>query len=231
MKTFAELKERVWKCNMDLPKHGLVLFTFGNASAIDRGLGVVAIKPSGVPYKTLTPDDIVVVDLDNRIVEGNLRPSSDTKTHLVLYRSFPEIGGITHTHATYSTAWAQARRSIPALGTTHADHLSGAVPCAAQLDPERIKRDYETETGYQIVEAMNGRSCREIEMILLPSHGPYTWGKTPEAAVYNAVVLEELAKTAFLTFMIEPQAPAIDPALAEKHFSRKHGKDKYYGQD
>ena len=231
MSVYAELKERAWINNLDLPRHGLVLFTFGNVSAIDRARGAVAIKPSGVPYDRLTADDMVVVDLDHNIVEGKLRPSSDTNTHLVLYKEFPGIGGITHTHATYSTAWAQARRPIPILGTTHADHLASAIPCAAPLTAERISRDYEAETGRQIVEALRGRSYREIEMILLPSHGPFTWGKTPEQAVYNAVVLEEVAKTALLTLMIDPHTPEIDPALAHKHFTRKHGKDRYYGQE
>jgi L-ribulose-5-phosphate 4-epimerase len=231
MASFTELKERVWKCNLDLPKYGLVIYTFGNVSAVDREHGVIAIKPSGVSYELLRPEDIVIVDFENNIVEGRLRPSSDTKTHLVLYKHFPDIGGVTHTHATYSTAWAQAKKPIPILGTTHADHLKTDIPCAGPISAERIKQDYETETGYQIIETFSERPYREIEMVLIPSHGPFTWGATPEKAVYNAVVLEELAKTALLTFIINPDAPALPQALAEKHFFRKHGKDKYYGQD
>lgn len=227
---FRDLKERVWRCNLDLVRHGLVLFTFGNASAIDRDAGAVAIKPSGVPYKELKDSDIVVVDLDNRVIEGKLNPSADTKTHLVLYRSFPEIGGVVHTHATHSVAWAQARRSIPVYGTTHADHLARPVPCTLPMNEKQVRGDYETETGNMIVTAFAGLSCKEAEMVLVAEHGPFTWGHSPEKAVYNAVVLEELARMALYTELLAPNAAGMADFLIRKHWERKHGKNAYYGQ-
>ena len=230
MSDYQELKQKVWAANMELPQRGLVIYTFGNVSAIDRELGVIAIKPSGVPYSDLKADDIVVLDLDGNTVEGELRPSSDTKTHLVLYRHFPEIGGVVHTHATYSVAWSQARVSLPIYGTTHADHLPVDVPCTLPLSRKQIKGDYEEETGNQILQAFKKLSYREIEMVLVAGHGPFTWGKTAAKAVYNSVVLEELAKMALLTRMINPQAPKLGLDIINKHYQRKHGKNAYYGQ-
>ncbi len=231
MSIYQELKERVYACNMQLPALGLVLYTFGNVSAVDREKGVVAIKPSGVPYELLKPEDIVIVDLGNTIIEGNLRPSSDTKTHVLLYNNFPSIGGIVHTHSTYAVAWAQAMQPIPNLGTTHADHLVSDIPCTAVMTDEMIKGDYETETGNQILDTFKNYSYQEIEMVLVACHGPFTWGKTPEKAVYNSAVLEELAKMALLTRQINPHTPTIKQALIDKHYLRKHGKNAYYGQE
>lgn len=230
MGRFDELKERAWLCNMELPKRNLVVYTFGNVSAIDREQGVFAIKPSGVPYEELKADDMVVVDLENRVVEGKLRFSSDTKTHSVLYRNFPTIGGVVHTHSPYSVAWAQAVRPIPIYGTTHADHLAGDVPCTDIMSDTMIKGDYEEETGSQILQAFRDISYEVFEMVLVACHGPFTWGKTPEKAVYNSVVLEELAKMAMFTESINPDAKRIKDSLIDKHYQRKHGKDSYYGQ-
>lgn len=231
MSQYQELKERVYEANLELPKHDLVVYTFGNVSAIDRNAGVFAIKPSGVPYDDLTPDDIVIVDLDYQVVEGKLRPSSDTKTHAVLYRNFPDIGGIVHTHSTYAVAWAQAIRSIPIFGTTHADHLQADVPVTDLMSDEMIKGDYEEETGHQILNIFENLSYEEVPMVLVARHGPFTWGKNEEKAVYNSVVLEELAKMAYLTELINPKIPRLEKALVDKHYLRKHGADAYYGQD
>lgn len=230
MNAFAEIKELVYHSNVDLVRFGLVLFTFGNASAIDRDQGIIAIKPSGVPYDVLKPADIVVLDLEGKVVEGGLTPSSDTPTHLVLYRRFPDIGAVAHTHSTYAVAWAQAGQSIPILGTTHADHLPQPVPCTKFLSGELIQKDYETETGYQIVSAFQNCSYQEIEMVLVAGHGPFTWGKTAEKAIYNSVMLEELAKMAFLTRQINPSVKSLDETLVQKHYQRKHGANAYYGQ-
>ncbi len=230
MSRYAELKQKAWECNLELPRRKLVMYTFGNASAIDRNRGVFAIKPSGVDYGALKPEDMVVVDLDNRIVEGTLRFSSDTKTHAVLYRNFLEIGGVVHTHSSFCTAWAQAMLPIPVLGTTHADHLPVAIPCTKILDDEAIHGDYEEETGNQIVKTFRHLSYREIEMVLVACHGPFSWGKTPELAVYNSVIMEELAKMAYLTKRIRPDVRALKQILADKHYQRKHGKDATYGQ-
>ena len=230
MSIYNDLKNRVFECNMELPSKGLVIYTFGNVSAIDRNRGVIAIKPSGVPYEELKPDDIVIVDLENNIVEGIMRPSSDTKTHFVLYNNFPEIGGIVHTHATYSVAWAQAKKPIPILGTTHADHLFTDVPCTEIMGDEMIKGDYETETGNQILQTFKNYNYKEVPMVLVAGHGPFTWGDTPEKAVYNSVVLEELAKMALLTLQINPSVDRLKQAIIDKHYFRKHGKDAYYGQ-
>jgi L-ribulose-5-phosphate 4-epimerase len=203
---------------------------FGNVSGIDREEGLVAIKPSGVPYHDLKVDDIVVVDLDNRVVEGRLRPSSDTKTHTYLYRSFPEIGGIVHTHSTYAVAWAQALKPIPVLGTTHADFLPTEVPCTELMSDEMIQGDYEEETGKQIVDAFRNRSFRDIPMVLVGGHGPFTWGETPEKALHHSQILEELAKMAFLTLQINPDVAHLKQTLIDKHYLRKHGPNAYYGQ-
>jgi L-ribulose-5-phosphate 4-epimerase len=231
MRTIKELKERVWRCNQELPALGLVIRSFGNVSGIDRGEGLVAIKPSGVSYDEFTVDDIVVVDLENKVVEGRLRPSSDTKTHTLLYRNFADIGGIVHTHSTYAVAWAQAMRPIPILGTTHADLLAEDVPCTKVMSNEMIQGDYEEETGNQIVAAFTKRSYQDVPMVLVACHGPFTWGDSPEKALYHSQMLEELAKMASLTLQINPAAPRLKKSLIEKHFSRKHGPDAYYGQE
>ncbi|MBN1154443.1 L-ribulose-5-phosphate 4-epimerase [candidate division KSB1 bacterium] len=230
MSKFDEIKQRVYECNMDLPRQGLVIYTFGNVSAVDRHEGVIAIKPSGVSYDVLKPDDIVILDLQGKTVEGTMNPSSDTKTHLVLYNHFPTIGGVAHTHSTYAVAWAQAARQIPILGTTHADHLHIDVPCTDFMSREMIQGDYEVETGNQILSTFKSFSSDEVEMVLVAGHGPFTWGKTPEKAVYNSVVLEELAKMAYITLQINPEISNLDEALVQKHYQRKHGKNAYYGQ-
>jgi len=217
---------------MEIPREELAIVTFGNVSGIDRAAGVVAIKPSGVPYHRLKAEDIVIVDLDNALVEGSMRPSSDTKTHTLLYKSFPTIGGVCHTHSTYAVAWAQAIRPIPNLGTTHADHLTASVPVTEVMSDERIRRDYELETGNQILDLFgDGKlSYEEVEMVLVACHGPFTWGKDPAKAIYNSIVLEEIAKMAYLTLQINPSATTIKQSLIDKHYFRKHGKDAYYGQ-
>lgn len=233
MSEFNELKEITYRSNMRLPELDLVLFTFGNASAVDREREVFAIKPSGVPYDEMSPDDIVIVDFDANVVEGDMRPSSDTETHAVLYREWEEIGGIVHTHSTYGTAWAQAQQDVPIMGTTHADHLTVDIPCAPPMSDEMIKGDYEEQTGYQIIEAFKDRglSYEEVEMILVGNHAPFTWGKTVEKAVYNSAVLEEIAKMAYLSLQIRPDAPRLKDTLIKKHWQRKHGDDAYYGQE
>lgn len=232
MAKYKQIREECYEANMQLPELGLVLFTFGNASAVDREEGVFAIKPSGVPYKDLHPDHMVIVDFDNHIVEGAMRPSSDTKTHALLYKSWQFIGGIVHTHSTYATAWAQAQKAIPILGTTHADHLTSDIPCAPVMSDEMIEGDYEHQTGYQIINAFADQNLdpQEIEMILVSNHAPFTWGKTVAKAVYNSAVLEELAKMAFLSCTIRPDVPRLNAALIKKHYERKHGKNAYYGQ-
>jgi L-ribulose-5-phosphate 4-epimerase len=230
MGAYKELQQRSWECTMELPKRNLVLYTFGNVSAIDREKGVIAIKPSGVPYEELRPEQMVVVDLDNKVVDGALRFSSDTKTHTLLYRHFPEIGGVVHTHAPYSVAWAQAQKSIPIFGTTHADYIAREIPCTEVMSDKKIKSDYEEETGNLIVERFKGLSYKEVEMALVARHGPFTWGKSPEKAVHNMVVLEELAKMALFTITIDPDASPLKQSLIDKHYQRKHGKNAYYGQ-
>jgi L-ribulose-5-phosphate 4-epimerase len=232
MSTYQHIKEEAYAANMQLPKLGLVLFTFGNVSAVDRSAGVFAIKPSGVPYEDLTPDSMVIVDFDGNTVEGKLRPSSDTKTHAVLYKHWDTIGGIVHTHSTYGTAWAQAQRDIPIFGTTHADHLTTDIPCAPPMSDDMIKGNYEYETGFQIVNHFKkfNLDYKEVEMILVGNHAPFTWGKTASKAVYNSAVLETVAQMAYLTEMINPQAPKLKDTLINKHFQRKHGPDSYYGQ-
>jgi L-ribulose-5-phosphate 4-epimerase len=228
---YHELKERAWQANLEIPKRGLAIYTFGNVSAFDSARSVIAIKPSGVDYDQLAIEDMVVVDLEGRVVEGTLRPSSDTRTHLVLYRAFHGLGGIVHTHSTYATGWAQACLPIPIFGTTHADHLAEDVPCTAIMDERAVDADYETETGNQILACFHDRNPLHSPMVLVAGHGPFTWAETPEKAVYNAVVLEELAKMAFVTQVVHPGASRLPEYLVRKHFERKHGKDAYYGQD
>lgn len=232
MSQYQDIKKSCYEANMQLPKLGLVIFTFGNVSVVDRQNKVFAIKPSGVPYETLKVEDIVIVDFEAKIVEGEMRPSSDTKTHAVLYQNWEDIGAIVHTHSTYATAWAQAQRDIPILGTTHADHLTVDVPCAPPMSDEMIKGNYEKETGFQILKDFEkrGYSYKEVEMILLGNHAPFTWGKNADKAVYNSAVLEEIARMAYLSCTIDPQVPRLKDALIEKHYERKHGKNAYYGQ-
>lgn len=229
---YDHIREEAFQANMQLPKLGLVLFTFGNVSAVDRAAGVFAIKPSGLPYEDLTPKKMVIVDFDGSTVEGVLRPSSDTKTHAVLYKHWEGIGGIVHTHSTYASAWAQAQRDIPIYGTTHADHLTVDIPCAPPMADQMIEGDYEYETGFQIMNCFQekGLSYREVEMILVGNHAPFTWGKTPAKAVYNSAVLENVAQMALLTEQINPSAPKLKDALINKHYERKHGPHSYYGQ-
>lgn len=232
MDIYKSLREECYEANMMLPKLNLVLFTFGNVSAVDRNKSVFAIKPSGVPYEILKPQDIVIMDFDALVVDGKKRPSSDTKTHALLYKTWDNIGGITHTHSTYAVAWAQAGKDIPIFGTTHADHTHHAIPCAPILSDKMIEGDYEHETGNQILDTFKARgfSNTELEMVLLQNHGPFTWGKTAEKSVYNAAVLEEIAKMAHLTLQINPETPVLKDTLRLKHYERKHGKNAYYGQ-
>jgi len=230
MNGYRELKEIAWECNMELPKLGLAIHTFGNASAVDRERGVIAIKPSGVPYDELRPEMMVVVALDNSVVDGTLRPSSDTKTHTLLYRHFSGVGGVVHTHSPYAVAWAQARRSVPILGTTHADHLPADIPCTRQMTDSMIRGDYEEETGKLIVKTFARMSYEDVPMVLVAGHGPFSWGATPEKALYHSLMLEELSKIACLTLQINPRTPRLRRPLIEKHFQRKHGPQSYYGQ-
>lgn len=229
---YQTLQEECYEANQQLPGLGLVLFTFGNVSAVDRDRAVFAIKPSGVPYDRLHPRDIVICDYDARVVAGSLRPSSDTKTHALLYKTWADIGGITHTHSTYAVAWAQAGLDIPVLGTTHADHTHHDIPCAPTLTDAMIEGDYEHETGNQIVDVFRAKNLLpgEVEMVLLQNHGPFTWGKTAEKSVYNAAVLEEIARMAYLTLQINPLTPRLKDTLCQKHYGRKHGQNAYYGQ-
>jgi L-ribulose-5-phosphate 4-epimerase len=230
--SYQTIREAAFEANMQLPRLGLVLFTFGNVSAADRDAGVFAIKPSGVPYELLSPHKMVIVDFDGRTVEGELRPSSDTQTHAVLYKHWPKIGAIVHTHSTYATAWAQAQRAIPIYGTTHADHTTVDIPCAPPMDDRMIQGDYEYQTGFQIMQCLEqqGLSYEEVEMILVGNHAPFTWGKTADKAVYNSAVLESVAHMAYLTEQIRADAPVLKDSLIKKHFERKHGPGSYYGQ-
>jgi L-ribulose-5-phosphate 4-epimerase len=232
MSRYDHIQQEAYSANMQLPKLGLVIFTFGNVSAADRSLGVFAIKPSGVPYEDLSPEKMVIVDFEGKTVEGKLRPSSDTKTHAVLYKHWEKIGGIVHTHSTYATAWAQAQRNIPIFGTTHADYNTVDIPCAPPMSEEMIKGNYEYETGFQIMNCMKEKDLdyKQVEMILVGNHAPFTWGKTADKAVHNSAVLEAIAHMALLTEQINPQAPRLKDALIKKHFERKHGPDSYYGQ-
>lgn len=224
-----ELKKTVCQANLDLVKHGLVIFTWGNVSGIDRENGWVVIKPSGISYDDLSADDMVVLDLDGKPVEGKLKPSSDTPTHLHLYRKFDGIGGIVHTHSEWATSWAQARRSIPAYGTTHADYFYGAIPCTRPLTETEVKDEYEHNTGVVIVETFSDINPMAVPGVLVGQHGPFSWGKNPHEAVHNAKVMEEVAKMAFRNETLG-NTEAIDPYLLDKHYMRKHGKDAYYGQ-
>ena len=226
-----ELKEKVFQANLDLVKHNLVIFTWGNVSAIDREKGLVVIKPSGVSYDTMKASDMVVVDLHSgKVVEGDLNPSSDTPTHLVLYRAFPEIGGVVHTHSTYATAWAQAGRDIPNIGTTHADNFHDDIPCTADMTADQMA-EYEYHTGVVIVNRISSGNINPVHTpgVLVKNHGPFSWGKDADQAVYNAVVMEQVAKMAFISLSVNPDT-TMNPLLVEKHFSRKHGPNAYSGQ-
>jgi L-ribulose-5-phosphate 4-epimerase len=225
-----DLKQRVYEANMDLQRHGLVVFTWGNVSGIDRARGIVAIKPSGVGYDKLSPESIVLLDLKGNILEGELKPSSDTATHLELYRSFEGIGGITHTHSCYATMWAQAQREIPCFGTTHADHFYGPVPVTDVMRPEEIEQDYEANTGRVIVRRFERLDSLQMPAVLVANHGPFTWGAGPSESMTNAVVLEEVARMAWGTLDVNPEQKGISQALLDKHYLRKHGKNAYYGQ-
>ena len=226
-----ELKKAVCKANLELPRHGLVTFTWGNVSGVDREKGLMVIKPSGVEYDGMSPEDMVVVSLaTGEAVEGKWKPSSDTATHVALYNAFPNIGGVVHTHSRWATSWAQAGRSIPAYGTTHGDYFYGPIPCTRKMTPEEIRGAYELETGNVIVETFAGSSADQIPAVLVHSHGPFAWGVSPMDAVHNAVVLEELAFMAFHTEALTPNMPSMQQELLDKHYLRKHGKDAYYGQ-
>lgn len=233
MSDFKELKRECYEANMELPKLDLVIYTFGNVSAVDRAKGVFAIKPSGVPYELLKIDDIVILDFNNTVLEGKMRPSSDTKTHSFLYREWPAIGGICHTHSTYAVSWAQAQRDIPILGTTHADYLTSDIPCAPPMRDELIQGDYEHNTGQQIIDCFSEKDLnyQEVEMVLIGNHGPFTWGKNAAKAVFNSKLLEELGKMASITLSINPDALRLKDALITKHYDRKHGSNAYYGQN
>jgi len=228
--SFLELKREVYEANMELQRRNLVVYTWGNVSQIDRARGVIAIKPSGVSYAVMKPEDIVIVDLENTIVEGNMRPSSDTKTHTHLYRHFESIGGVTHTHSTYATAWAQTQQAIPCYGTTHADYAYGEIPCTAVMSDEQIARDYEEETGVQITDCFKARNPNEVPMVIVAGHAPFTWGKNGADAVYHAVILEEIARMAYLTKTLQQDTPPLKQGIVDKHYLRKHGKNAYYGQ-
>lgn len=227
-----QLKQQVYEANMELPKRGLVTYTWGNVSGIDRASGLFVIKPSGVEYDELRPEDLVVMDLNGNKVEGDLNPSSDTRTHLELYKAFPDIGGVVHTHSPHAVAWAQAGRDIPAFGTTHADYFYGPIPCARALTQEEIDEDYEKNTGKVIIEEFTKRGIQPMHVpaVICTSHGPFTWGKDAEQAVYHAVVLEEVAKMAIYTIQIDPNAAPAPQRIQDKHFLRKHGPNAYYGQ-
>lgn len=232
MDKYNYIKEEAFRGNLLLPQLGLVIFTWGNVSVADHNLGVFAIKPSGIPYDKLKKDDIVVVDFEGKVVEGKMRPSSDTPTHAVLYSHLKDINSVVHTHSTYATAWAQTQKDLPILGTTHADHTKYDIPCTLPMSDEMIEGDYEYQTGFQILNELSDRNIRpeELNMILIGNHGPFTWGKNAEDAVYNSAVLENIAQMAFISLQINPQAPRLKEALIQKHYDRKHGKNAYYGQ-
>jgi len=232
MKKYEYIRQAAYEANMQLPKLGLVLFTFGNVSAVDRDLGVFAIKPSGIPYEKLSPKKMVIVDFEANVIEGKLNPSSDTKTHALLYKHWEKIGGISHTHSLYATSWAQAQRDIPIFGTTHADHNTVNIPCAPPMSDEMIQGNYEYETGFQIMNCFKERGLdyEEVEMILVGNHAPFSWGKTAAKAVYNSAVLENIAQMALLSEQINQNAPTLKDALIKKHWERKHGPNSYYGQ-
>lgn len=228
---FKELKREVFEANLELVNRGLVIYTWGNVSQVDRNAGIMAIKPSGVSYSDMKADDMVLVDMENNVVEGTMRPSSDTKTHTHLYRHFDNIGGVTHTHSTYATAWAQAKQAIPCFGTTHADFAHGEIPCTGELTNEQITRDYEEETGVQITDTYKDRNPIETPMVVVAGHAPFTWGKDGAQSVYHAVVLEEIARMAYLTRTLNPHSELLKQEVADKHYLRKHGKNAYYGQN
>jgi L-ribulose-5-phosphate 4-epimerase len=227
--SIQELKQQVFQANLDIVKHGLVIFTWGNVSGIDREKGWVVIKPSGVSYDDMKAEDMVVVDLEGNIVEGKLKPSSDTPTHVELYKAFPSIGGIVHTHSTYATAWAQAGCDIPNIGTTHADYFSGDIPCTRDMTEPEVKGEYEKETGTVIIERFRELNPAHIPGVLVKNHGPFSWGKDPHEAVHNAVVMEQVAKMAFIAYQVNPNL-TMNELLIQKHFFRKHGPGAYYGQ-
>ncbi len=224
-----KLKESVFLANLELVKEGLVIHTWGNVSAQDKKSGLIVIKPSGVSYKSMKPEDMVVLDPDGKVVEGSFKPSTDAPTHLLLYKAFGKIGGVVHTHSTYATAWAQAGKSIPAFGTTHADHFYGQVPCSRKLTDEEVNNNYEVNTGEVIIETFKGKDPMIVPSVLINSHGPFCWGIDPGNAVYNAVALEEIARIAFYTVLLGQKEP-VDQFLLDKHFLRKHGNKAYYGQ-
>jgi len=225
-----ELKEKVYRANIDLVKHGLVIFTWGNVSGIDREKGLMVIKPSGVDYDVMTPDDMVVIDIrTGEKVEGKLKPSSDTPTHLALYRAWPEIGGVVHTHSTYATAWSQAGIDLPNIGTTHADYFHKAIPCTPDMTEPEVTNDYELETGNVIIKRFEDMNTMHTPGVLVKNHGPFSWGKDPHDAVHNAVVMEQVAKMAFIAYQVNPGL-TMNPLLIEKHYLRKHGPGAYYGQ-
>jgi L-ribulose-5-phosphate 4-epimerase len=228
--TLKALREQVVEANLELVRRGLVIYTFGNASGISRDHGRVVIKPSGVPFEELKPENLVVTDLSGTVVEGDLRPSSDLPTHVRLYRDFPQIGGVVHTHSSYATAWAQAGREIPCLGTTHADYFYGSIPVTGEMEASEIENAYEENTGSAIVRRFRDLDPAQMPAVLVTGHGPFCWGPTPEKAAQNAVLLEEVAKLAYRTATLNASAPAIAPALLDKHFLRKHGPGAYYGQ-
>jgi L-ribulose-5-phosphate 4-epimerase len=232
MKKYESIRLSAYEANMELPKLGLVLFTFGNVSVADREQKLFAIKPSGIAYEQLTPEKIVIVDFNGNVIDGDLRPSSDTLTHAVLYKNWEGINSIVHTHSTFATAWAQSQRDIPIFGTTHADHLTVGIPCTPSMSNDMINGNYEYETGRQIINCFKERrySHLEVEMMLVGNHAPFVWGKDWKKAVYNAAVLEEIARMAYLTLQINPDTPELKDALIKKHFGRKHGADSYYGQ-
>ena len=225
-----KIKQQVFEANMDLPRYGLVTFTWGNVSAIDRQRGLVVIKPSGIAYESMTVDDMSVVDLQGHVVEGRWRPSSDTATHLALYRRYPDLGGVVHTHSTHATAWAQAGLAIPALGTTHADYFFGDIPCTRALSAQEVDEAYELNTGQVIIETLGEANPLHTPGIVVYQHGPFAWGKDAHEAVHNAVVMEEVARMAWIARGINPQLQPIDSWLMNKHFQRKHGPNAYYGQ-
>lgn len=225
-----ELKQKVYEANMLLPKYGLVTFTWGNVSGIDRESGLFVIKPSGVDYETMKPEDMVVMDLEGNRVEGHYKPSSDTPTHLEIYKAFPEVGGVVHTHSSYATSWAQAGRNIPCYGTTHADYMYGEIPCVRNLTKEEIDEAYEKNTGLLIVEYFKDKEYMAMPAVLCKNHGPFTWGTDAKNAVHNAVVLEEVAKMAARCEMINPEVKPAPQELQDKHYYRKHGANAYYGQ-
>jgi L-ribulose-5-phosphate 4-epimerase len=230
MGRYDALREEALAANLEIPRLALAILTWGNASALDPAAGVFAIKPSGLEYSQLSPDSMVVVDLEGKVVEGDLRPSSDTKTHQVLYRAFAGVRGVCHTHSPHAVAWAQARQAIPCLGTTHADQTAGEVPCTPMIPPEALARDYELGTGELIVETFKGRQPLEVPMVIVAGHGPFTWGKGAMEAVRCAAALEELARMAILTFRVDPGAAPLPEYVMRKHYERKHGPGAYYGQ-